>query len=490
MDGTHLFGTSFDVDDQNPATGGFDDPMNPPTAEHNNVLEHDDHSVEHYALDQADPSATGEESRGRAPKTEEEMRECKHCDFKAEDWPAFAKHVFKAHHIKKVAEAYNIKLTKDPPSSFACDICSITCCGHLSFNAHMLGAKHRKALQQKAAENERSAGGGRMKNSQFGNIQNKKPYDKPQKPAKGKSIGAQVFANYPQPLIGLEYVTEVQVAGQNPRYECSLCDAKFEHDLKFPHLVGQKHRMNVLKIKRPDFVKELHPTSKKRSELTAALLKESIDLELAEGRKEVKIRVEKPPPGLQPPRGRGGSRGGGRGERRNTGHPKRGSWSSRETSFSRGRGSNMGSYITPPSGPSGLSYGSSSYGSFGGGGGGIGYDSFSYNMPYNASYDNPNYGRSYQQSTSGFGQGYPESNPSYFDSGYSAPPPQIEPPRNFDVPSVPSKQAISPGLATALGDLTKLVKNDEDASVALQVSNALTQALLQYRMDDIKQDYN
>lgn len=61
--------------------------------------------------------------------------------------------------------------------------------------------------------------------------------------------------------------------------------------------------MFMQKIKRPDFVKELHPTSKKRSELTAALLKESIDLELAEGRKEVKIRVEKPPPGLQPPRG-------------------------------------------------------------------------------------------------------------------------------------------------------------------------------------------
>ena len=49
-----------------------------------------------------------------------------------------------------------------------------------------------------------------------------------------------------QPSAGLEYVTEVQVTGQNPRYECSLCDAKFEHDLKFPHLVGQKHRMNVL----------------------------------------------------------------------------------------------------------------------------------------------------------------------------------------------------------------------------------------------------
>ena len=42
--------------------------------------------------------------------------------------------------------------------------------------------------------------GGRIKNSQFESIQNKKPYDKPQKSA--KSIGAQVFASYPQPLIG------------------------------------------------------------------------------------------------------------------------------------------------------------------------------------------------------------------------------------------------------------------------------------------------
>jgi hypothetical protein len=40
---------------------------------------------------------------------------------------AFAKHVFKAHHIKKVAEAYNIKLTKDPPSSFACDVSMVYC---------------------------------------------------------------------------------------------------------------------------------------------------------------------------------------------------------------------------------------------------------------------------------------------------------------------------------------------------------------------------
>ena len=44
--------------------------------------------------------------------------------------------------------------------------------------------------------------GSLMKNTHFGHMQNKKPYDKPQKSAKGRAIGAKVFASYPQPLIG------------------------------------------------------------------------------------------------------------------------------------------------------------------------------------------------------------------------------------------------------------------------------------------------
>ena len=46
--------------------------------------------------------------------------------------------------------------------------------------------------------------------------------------------------------VGLEYVTEIQVIGQSPRYHCELCDSKFDHNLKFPHLVGSNHRFNVL----------------------------------------------------------------------------------------------------------------------------------------------------------------------------------------------------------------------------------------------------
>ena len=235
-------------------------------------------------------------------------------------------------------------------------------------------------------------------------------------------------------------------------------------------------------MKRPDFVKELHPTSKKRSELTAALLKESIDLELAEGRKEVKFRVEKPPSGLQSSRGHGATRGGAvrkRGGKINIGSSPMGFWSGSGPSFSRGGGTTMGSYVPPPSGPPSFS----SYGSYGGNR----YDSplndpSCYNMPFNSSYDSQNYD-SYQRSPS-FGQGCPERQPSFFGSRYSGPPPQIETPEDFDVSL---KNSISSGLANALGDLTKLVKNDDDASVALQVSNALTQALLKYRMDDIKQ---
>ena len=34
----------------------------------------------------------------------------------------------------------------------------------------------------------------------------------------------------------------------------------------------------------------------------------------------------------------------------------------------------------------------------------------------------------------------------------------------------------------------KLVSSEEDASMALQVSNALTQALLQFRMNNLKQE--
>ncbi len=48
------------------------------------IVEHD---VEKYAVGDTDPSASSEETKVRGPQTEEEMRECKYCEFKAKDWP-------------------------------------------------------------------------------------------------------------------------------------------------------------------------------------------------------------------------------------------------------------------------------------------------------------------------------------------------------------------------------------------------------------------
>lgn len=98
---------------------------------------------------------------------------------------------------------------------------------------------------------------------------------------------------------------------------------KFDDNLKFPHLVGQKHRLNVLvsccckscnkfcslrivlivnllrqfifiqKAKRPEVVKDLDPNSKKRSEVTPILLREATKLEEDEGRQQIKSTFPK-----------------------------------------------------------------------------------------------------------------------------------------------------------------------------------------------------
>ncbi|CAB4005122.1 PDZ domain-containing 8-like, partial [Paramuricea clavata] len=389
-------------------------------------------------------------------------------------------------------------------------VCVVECHGHKPWVSHLLGAKHKKALEQiaiaKAEEKNEmfmNKTGGPMRNNQFGNMHNNKPYNRMQKtmpkPRNMPSVAAHDFAQYPEPLIGLEYLTEIQVAGQNPRYECSVCITKFDHNLKFPHLVGQKHRMNVLKIKRPVALKGV--ASKKRSEITSILARESIILEVEEGRQLVKTRVKNPPFSFnadysqQNNAGRGATRGargatrGGRGATRggrgvsqgktwdtrggrgvgrgNT--VSRGAWSNRGMSQSGGYNfeQSPGSYpqsSTVPSDASPYNYGpyNSSYDSYGK----VSYGNDSYGN--NSSFDNSSYRGSYMESSSPGqtypGQTYSDSASQFSGGGYSystPPPPQIPYTDNRNIPSTVSKEVetsttkegISAGLAGALGDL-------------------------------------
>ncbi|XP_068740918.1 uncharacterized protein [Montipora capricornis] len=262
---------------------------------------------------------------------------CKLCDFNMETMEFFQHHCMSPRHVKRAIEEFRIKLPKrleekeekKPPPEFNCQVCLVTCNSDTAWNSHLLGQKHRKALEKQGAERAQqkaqeksftmnslntsytyNQGAGRGLRGRGGGVgpvrgggytpgHTRKPYDKPmhavQQPSPSGPIGAKDFATYPEPLIGLEYVTEIQVIGQSPRYHCQLCDSKFDHNLKFPHLVGSKHRFNVLKEKVPEVAGHIRGDVKKRSELSSKLLEEAHKLEMMEGRQQVKTRVEKSP---------------------------------------------------------------------------------------------------------------------------------------------------------------------------------------------------
>ena len=50
--------------------------------------------------------------------------------------------------------------------------------------------------------------------------------------------------------IGLEFLVEIHVNGGPPKYECEVCEAKFDGNMKFPHLTGVKHRHTVIVSKK------------------------------------------------------------------------------------------------------------------------------------------------------------------------------------------------------------------------------------------------
>ena len=232
-------------------------------------------------------------------------------------------------------------------------------------------------------------------------------------------------------------------------------------------------------------------------------MRESANLEQEEGRQLVKTKVKDPPFSFnanysqqntsdrgssRSGRGRGGSQGktwntrGGRGSQRGLSRgASRGSWSNR--GMSQSKGYNLGHSFESYPQSSTVSDPAFNHGAYN-----SSYESYA--MTNNSNFDNSTYSGNYTQSggQAYSGQAYCDNASQSSGSGYtySAPPP---PQNTYPDRSMPSEHTsttkeggASVGLAGALGDLTKLVQNEDDASVALQVSNALTQALLQYRM--------
>ncbi|XP_031563692.1 uncharacterized protein LOC116299205 [Actinia tenebrosa] len=546
---------------------------------------------------------TTKETQGKGDKTSEEQHKrpnrkdwidtenplrCKPCNFVAQNIEEFQDHSLSYRHIKKTAEVLEMKVNSKKPeekkkqTAFTCEICVCSCNSESAWNSHLVGQKHRKNLEKQGAakmfQKQKMKYGGGMEVG-GGPVYHRtlpshgyKPYQKPTyTPQSSYSLPkpglqcANDFAQYKEPLIGLEYVTEIQVTGQNPRYHCKLCDAKFDHNVKFPHLVGAKHRFNVLKEKNPAIAQEIRLGVKKRSELTGKLLDEAMKIEQQEGRQQVKTCVEASPfdggtnnitqgsllfQGSSPYSANTG--GLGRGfttpsrpyQKSPRGHPLKGpATHQNRAGQKRPPGlmnfQNQYESTTPVYGNNNQQY-NSNIASFGTGPplyqetpvrgrGGRGHGFRGTNQNYGRGYNNkqnrqtpgftPTSTNTYQPNHPGFTASTP------YNYSTSAPllpreafapsttprlPPKYNNTQNSnsgqtgttqakrndspatttqasfqpDSPSTESSQDLLQGLA----DLGKLVSSEEDASIALQVSNALTQALLKYRMQSIKEE--
>ncbi|EDO29763.1 predicted protein [Nematostella vectensis] len=453
---------------------------------------------------------------------------------------AFQNHSLSVRHIKRAAEVFEIKfnLKKDEEkekkkTEFHCQVCLCSCNSESAWNSHLVGQKHRKNLEKQGADRahmkakqkmgpggygassggygtDQQYGGGAVRNTYLQH--NRKPYEKPvhavANPTQSGPVGAKDFMNYKEPLIGLEYVTEIQVTGQSPRYHCELCDSKFDHNLKFPHLVGAKHRFNVLtSISRTSIQNTMGrgQGSSARGQGSSARGQgvsgrgrgargnhmrggQTNNSYGHRGNSNTGYKATNP---LQydnnSQQSYGDTRGRGRGMRGQPNDQGRGGrgrgW--HQSSQSQQYPSLMGSsYQRRSYAPNDTYAGSSQSNSL------LPREAFhpqqesqQQHYNYNQSYSHPySYQPASQQQTSV----QRDHEASYANPSTSGPPPYTAPPTSGTQQPAPRKSNVAnQEFIKGLGELGKLVSSEEDASVALQVSNVLTQALLQYRMQNL-----
>ncbi|XP_078543819.1 uncharacterized protein LOC144829004 isoform X1 [Lissotriton helveticus] len=123
-----------------------------------------------------------------------------------------------------------------PKKEFRCTVCRVTCLSEISYQAHIRGAKHLKAMKSV-----RSFGG---RDSQI-------------PPAK-KLTSLKDYINDPdrdEPLIGLKYVEEGKKIKGKRHYRCTLCEHDMAMQIMFDHLIGHKHRRSYLNRHFPLLIK-------------------------------------------------------------------------------------------------------------------------------------------------------------------------------------------------------------------------------------------
>ncbi|XP_053374471.1 uncharacterized protein LOC123532981 [Mercenaria mercenaria] len=173
---------------------------------------------------------------------------------------------------------------KNPlPDDFTCPLCNIKCTGAGAFKMHIDGKQHKNnieaAKQGAKIKKKKIASSGVM-------VETKDRPSKFSEMAKDSQVA----------LLGLEFVTEFQKTDFKlpPRYVCNLCESKCDGSTIIPHVIGLKHRLKYMQIKRPLMYDHLTKfnSKRKKSEMNANLEDFANEIEAEVGRGDVKIKVE------------------------------------------------------------------------------------------------------------------------------------------------------------------------------------------------------
>ncbi|XP_066303083.1 scaffold attachment factor B2-like isoform X1 [Branchiostoma lanceolatum] len=191
-------------------------------------------------------------------------------------------------------KAVEEKKEKDPeeihrkqfPDEYFCHICQAKCTSESQFESHNSGARHKKNLA--AVE----------KGIKPAPVAKSKPAGASSKKATivdtlNQSRCMDTLEQMDEPLVGLDYITEFQ--NEDPdieeHYVCNLCDSKCDPRTLNTHVIGARHRLAYLKEHHPDMA-AMTLQNKKRSEQSIALAEFVREAVKKDGQKEVKVKLE------------------------------------------------------------------------------------------------------------------------------------------------------------------------------------------------------
>ncbi|KAK2144368.1 hypothetical protein LSH36_764g00022 [Paralvinella palmiformis] len=170
-------------------------------------------------------------------------------------------------------------------SDYYCEVCCCSMSGPRSFDCHIDGMRHKKNLKHRAE--------GRLIKKGRSNKSNLLLHEST-KLTTGQAQMMSLIDNIKQPLIGLQFVTEYQKSDGNvePYYICTMCDSTCDPRTLIHHLTGFKHRMNYMKEHYTSYYTIVKQKYQKKPDQIPLAEEYARTIECEEGRQQVKVIVE------------------------------------------------------------------------------------------------------------------------------------------------------------------------------------------------------